>query len=582
MGNKMNRSHFNNVSLRNKLLLVYFVSVFIPIVLTNIIFYYVTTENVKTQKKRDLSLAVEQMANEFSKGIDSAVGVSNTLYADNILYSFLEKRYETLADFVHAYNTDFRDINRYVPIYSSVRSISVYTDNETVIYAGGIYPIDHEVKASYWYKITNINRRSFPVVTRTRGDSGKLDTFNVIRELNYYNRNITQKILKIEINTAFIDRSFNNVTFPGDVYLVNEDGEIEYTTNSDIPWFERRYQFDSVSIPNDTVVFEDQYNSRHLNKWKVIGVVSENALVVEVRNSLNFILYLAIGNFVLPSLFIIFISSSLHMRLSRIVRHMRKVEDQNFDLIDDIIYQDEIGELTSAFNRMSKKIKELINDVYIARIQKKDLELQRKQAQISALQSQINPHFLFNVLETIRMRSILKKEDETAKIIQNMAKLLRTSITWSKEWVTVREEIQLIQSFLEIQQYRFGDKLQYEFDVDESSLDCTIPSMSLIPFVENANIHGIERLKEKGKIAIKIRHSDKRLKCLIQDNGVGIEKEKLEQLYRSLEDNELVGENIGIKNVYYRLKMHYNDQFEFQIKSSKGKGTLVIVSMPIK
>lgn len=578
----MNRSHFNNVSLRNKLLLVYFVSVFIPIVLTNIIFYYVTTENVKTQKKRDLSLAVEQMANEFSKGIDSAVGVSNTLYADNILYSFLEKRYETLADFVHAYNTDFRDINRYVPIYSSVRSISVYTDNETVIYAGGIYPIDHEVKASYWYKITNINRRSFPVVTRTRGDSGKLDTFNVIRELNYYNRNITQKILKIEINTAFIDRSFNNVTFPGDVYLVNEDGEIEYTTNSEIPWFERRYQFDSVSIPNDTVVFEDQYNSRHLNKWKVIGVVSENALVVEVRNSLNFILYLAIGNFVLPSLFIIFISSSLHMRLSRIVRHMRKVEDQNFDLIDDIIYQDEIGELTSAFNRMSRKIKELINDVYIARIQKKDLELQRKQAQISALQSQINPHFLFNVLETIRMRSILKKEDETAKIIQNMAKLLRTSITWSKEWVTVREEIQLIQSFLEIQQYRFGDKLQYEFDVDESSLDCTIPSMSLIPFVENANIHGIERLKEKGKIEIKIRHTGNRLKCLIQDNGVGIEKEKLEQLYRSLEDNELVGENIGIKNVYYRLKMLYNDQFEFQIKSSKGKGTLVKVSMPIK
>jgi len=578
----MNRFHFNNVSLRNKLLLVYFVSVFIPIILTNIIFYHVTTENVKTQKKRDLSLAVEQMANEFNKGVDNAVGVSNALYTDNVLYSFLEKQHETLADFVRAYNTDFRDINRYVPIYSSVRSISVYTDNETAIYAGGIYPIDHEVKASHWYKITNINRRSFPVVTRTRGDSGRLDTFNVIRELNYYNHNTTQKILKIELNTAFIDRSFNNVTFPGDVYLVNEDGAIEYTTNSDIPWSERSYQFDSVSIPNDTVVLEDQYNSKHLNKWKVIGVVPENALVVEVRNSLNFILYLAVGNFVLPSLFIIFISSSLHMRLSRIVRHMRKVEDQDFDLIDDVIYQDEIGELTIAFNRMSKKIKELINDVYLARIQKKDLELQRKQAQISALQSQINPHFLFNVLETIRMRSILKEEDETAKIIENMANLLRTSITWSKEWVTVREEIQLIKSFLEIQQYRFGDKLQYAFDIDESTLDFTIPSMSLIPFVENANIHGIERLKEKGKIEIKIRQSDKKLKCLIQDNGVGIEKEKLEQLYRSLEDNELVGENIGIKNVYHRLKMHYNDQFDFQIESSKGKGTLVKVSIPVK
>src|SRR5699024_5968416 len=155
-------------------------------------------------------------------------------------------------------------------------------------------------------------------------------------------------------------------------------------------------------------------------------------------------------------------------------------------------FKDEIGELRSAFNRMYKKIKELINDVYISHIRKKDLELQRKQAQISALQSQINPHFLFNVLETIRMRSLLKKEDETAKIIQNMAKLLRTSITWGKDWVTVKEEVQLIQSFLEIQQYRFGDKLQYAFDVDESTFDYTIPNMLLIPFVENASIHGIE------------------------------------------------------------------------------------------
>src|SRR5699024_10961479 len=107
--------HLNNISLKNKLLLVYFISVFIPIVFTNITFYYVTTENVKKQKQRDLSLAVEQMANDFERGIEDAVGVSNVLYTDNILYTFLENDYKTLSDFVQAYNTDFRDINRYVP-----------------------------------------------------------------------------------------------------------------------------------------------------------------------------------------------------------------------------------------------------------------------------------------------------------------------------------------------------------------------------------------------------------------------------------------------------------------------------------
>ncbi|HLR74053.1 MAG TPA: histidine kinase, partial [Virgibacillus sp.] len=448
--------HLNNISLKNKLLLVYFISVFIPIVLTNITFYYVTTENVKKQKQRDLSLAVEQMANDFERGIEDAVGVSNVLYTDNVLYTFLENDYETLSDFVQAYNTDFRDINRYVPIYSAVHSISVYTNNETVIYAGGIHPINEEVKNSDWYKNTNVSRSIFPVVTRKRSDTGGLDTFNVVRELNYYNHNTAQKILNIELNTTFIDHIFNNVTFPGDVYLVNGDGAIEYTTNSTIHWSEQMYQFDSISIPNDSIVFEEQYKQRYLKDWQVIGVTSESSLVDEVQSSRNFMIYLVIGNFVLPSIIIIYISGSLHNRLSRIVKHMRKVEDQNFDPIEDSNFRDEIGELTSAFNRMSKKIKELINDVYISHIRKKDLELQRKQSQINALQSQINPHFLFNVLETIRMRSILKKEDETAEIIEDMAKLLRNSINWGKDWVTVKEEVELIQSFLEIQQYRFG------------------------------------------------------------------------------------------------------------------------------
>src|SRR5699024_7601457 len=104
--------------------------------------------------------------------------------------------------------------------------------------------------------------------------------------------------------------------------------------------------------------------------------------------------------------------------------------------------------LTSEFNRMSTRIKGLINDVYITGIQKKDLELQQKKAQLSALQSQINPHFLFNVLETVRMRSYMKKEYETADIIQNMARLLRNSYMWNKDWVTVKEKVKLMKSFL--------------------------------------------------------------------------------------------------------------------------------------
>lgn len=577
----MKRIYFNNIGLRNKLLIIYIVSVFIPITLTHIIFYNVTTENVRTQKINDLSFSVEQMATEFRKGVDDAVGVSAVLYADSQLYDFIQTEYDSTLDFIQAYNSYYRNISKYVPIYSSIRSISLYTDNDTVIFAGGINKIDEIVKKTKWYQGSKLARNSSPVLIRKERTTDKLDTFSIVRELNYYQKDSTQKILEIELNTILVTGIFDNVTFPGEVYLLDEDNVIAYTTNSNINWSTGNYKFDSVPINNDNVTFEEEYNLNYLKNWKVVGVTSENAFLHEVKGSRDLIIYLALINLIFPSLFIIYITSSLHLRILRILRHMRKVEDQNFELIDGVDYQDEIGELTTAFNRMAGKIKTLIKDVYVADIQKKDLALQRKKAQLSALQSQINPHFLFNVLETIRMRSILKKEDETAKIIKNMAEMLRNSFIWSRDWVTIKQELYLIKCFLEIQYYRFDDKMKFQIDVSPEANECFIPNMTLIPFVENASIHGIEALKGPGIIHIKVFLHEEQLICEIRDNGVGMEEVVFDRIMKSLQEEENIGEHIGIKNVYYRLKLHYKDQFKFEFESRKDIGTTIRISIPI-
>lgn len=578
----MKQFHINNIRFRNKLLIVYFLSVFLPVLLTNVVFYNITTNNVRTQKMHDLSLALEQMAHEFRKNVDDAVGVSSLLYTDNRVYTLLDQRYETALQYILAYNDYFRNLSIYTPLYSTIKSFDLYTNNNTVLYVGGIYAIDKELKESEWYQSTEDKRRSHPVITRTPGDSGKLDTFSVIRELNNRSYNSTQKIIKTNLSLSTIEQIFNNVTFEGHVYLVNDKGEVEYTTNPTINWKERSYQIDSISKPSDSIILEQTYYINYLDNWKVIGVVSEGELLEEIRSSGKFIYFFSIGNLIVPSLIIIYLTSNLHIRLSRIVRHMRKVDDQGFKLIEDKEYLDEIGTLTSEFNRMSTRIKDLINDVYIADIQKKDLELQQQKAQLSALQSQINPHFLFNVLETIRMRSFMKREYETADIIQSMGRLLRNSYKWNKDWVTVQEEIKLIQSFLEIQSYRFGDKMTYEIDVDENAKDCIIPNMIFIPFVENASNHGIEPLKGKGQIKIKIDYTNDQLRFLIKDNGVGMTKEKYEEILLSLKEKDSIGENIGIKNVYYRLQLYYKDKFKFHINSPKGLGTTIEITIPFE
>src|SRR5690625_181417 len=308
MGTIMKQFHINNIRLRNKLLIVYFLSVFLPILLTNVVFYNITTNNVRTQKMHDLSLALEQIANEFRMNVDDAVGVSSLLYTDNKVYTLLDQKYESTLQYIIAYNDYFRNLSIYTPLYSTIKSFDLYTDNETVLYAGGIYAIDDELKESEWYKSTEGKRRSYPVIIRTEGDSGKFDTFSVIRELNNRSYNSTQKIIKTDLSLATIEDIFNNVTFEGDVYLVNDKGIVEYTTNPNINWQEGNDQLDSISKPDDSIILQETYHINYLDDWKVVGVVSEGELLEEIRSSGKFIYYMTIGNFVVPSLIIIYLT----------------------------------------------------------------------------------------------------------------------------------------------------------------------------------------------------------------------------------------------------------------------------------
>jgi two-component system, sensor histidine kinase YesM len=558
---------------------MYFFAVFIPIVLTNVIFYIVTIENVKKQQMQDSKLALQQINREFKTIIDEAVGISSSLYTNLNLNLFLEKDYISDIDYIEKHNSFLRNFNQSRPINPSINSIRFFTDNPTIIYSGGVYSIgslEHELKH---FKDILRNSNGSQILIDTPSNQN-INTFSIIRNLDYF-YNDKQKFVKVEINPAAIKEIFNNVTFKGEVYLLNEKGEIEYTTNPSIKQLEKPIDFNQIEKEHKLVTISESLNNgSYLSDWSVVGTISEGTMLKTVNKSKLFIILLALINFLAPTIIIVIISRSFLTRLQRVLRHVKRMKNQDFELIHDQEYQDEIGQLTSEFNRMTKKIKDLINDVLLVNIQKKDLEIKRNRAQLSALQSQINPHFLFNALETIRMRSLMKDEIETAKIIHNMAKIFRNSLTWGKDFVPIRDEINLITSFLEIQKYRFGDKLDYEIMVGKDAEECMIPNMALLPFIENASIHGIEPLKDSGKITVSISLHAGTITCVMKDNGPGIAEEKRKKIVSSLENEEDIGENVGIKNVYYRLKLYYHDQFYFDIHSHLDYGTTITIQLP--
>lgn len=582
---RMLRTTLDHVRLRDKMLLLYFLCVFIPVVLTNLIFYHVTSQNVKEQRMQDISRALEQIKIEFYREFEDAMEISSIFYIDHQLNELLEQAYPHPADYIAAYDSYLRHMlnNTYSPVYHSVGGITIYTDNPTLLNSGGINLIDERVKSLPWYSKIPPGRQSKPIFVRTGDGTGEQQhPFSLIRRMNYfYSQNGREKILKIELRMSSIREIFHNLNLQGSLFLLNERGEIEYTTDPKVDTNAKAVAYNELQLPKDTIEFKTNYvlmNS--LNGWSIVAAMPEDEVLYEMQTSRNFVLLLTCANMLLPTLIIIWITRSLNVRIHRILKHMKKVKNQRFELIPGTVSRDEIGQLTGEFNRMTLKIKRLINDVYVADIQRKNVEIQRRHAQLNALHSQINPHFLFNALETIRMRSLMKHEDETAHIIHNMARIFRNSLVWNKDRVTLREELELISCFLEIQQYRFGERIGYEVQAQPEDLDYLLPKMVVLTLVENASIHGIEPLKHGGRIEIHFEHQAGRLILTVRDNGVGMSVEQVQRLYNYMQRQEEMGERIGLQNVIYRLKLYYGSRFELNIRSALGEGTEICIMIP--
>lgn len=584
--------HLDDVRLRNKFLIIYLLCVFIPILVSNFVFYQVTSENVRNQRMEDIQRTLEQIRNEFRAEVEDVVSVAFRLHIDYNVNAVLETEFASPFDYIDTYESYFRNIlSNYTPIYNSVQNIKIFVNNPTLLHSGVIGQLSDDVKQTDWYLQLLETTGTQPILVRTQGDDrlptdrqeGVRDTFSIIQRMDYIN-NIDkfEKILKIDMRPSAVDRVFNNLTFNGDVYLLNDRGEIEYATNPAVNWKSETLTFAELERPEDSIEFETVYTDvRYLRDWRIVGVVSGEEVYRDVRRSRELVVWIAAFNLIFATTIIFWITRSMHVRLGNILKHMKKVKNEQFVTMPEAETRDEIGQLHGEFNRMTTQLKSLIDDVYKADIQRKALEIERRKAQLNALQSQINPHFLFNALETIRMRSLMKNETETAKIIHNMAKLFRSSLTWKKDRVTVAEEIDFILCFLEIQQYRFGDRLEFRLEADPQARQVLIPKMVFLPFVENASIHGIEPLKHGGRIDIRFRLlPDGFLEFTVSDNGAGMSRKQVETIYGYLDKEEEIGERIGVQNVIYRLKMLYGGKFHLFIDSEPGRGTLVRIAVP--
>ena len=211
--------------------------------------------------------------------------------------------------------------------------------------------------------------------------------------------------------------------------------------------------------------------------------------------------------------------------------------------------------------------------------------LRQKQAEYLALQNQINPHFLFNVLENIRMRSILKHEDETAEMIEQLSLIERQYVEWGTDIVSLGAEIGFVESYLKLQKYRFGDRLRYSIEMEDDCREYQIPKLSLVTFTENSCVHGIEGKASQSWIFVRVYKDKNNLHLEVEDTGEGMPEEYLNYLQERMEEAniEMLKEKgrVGVINACVRLKMYTGDHVKFHIESERGVGTEVSVVIPL-
>ncbi|WP_156130862.1 sensor histidine kinase [Paenibacillus sp. FSL H7-0357] len=575
---------WNDLRLRYKLMVVYFAVVFIPVMLTNSAFYWKTAESVQRQKTADYHLSLEKNKETFQKMIEGLIGYSSALYSDVSLYNSLDTSYTDEDAMLQAYNTVINPaLNRFVPIEKQLYNAYVYTNNPTLISAGVLKPLLKDKDLEVLYEelkndqapgkllvYTNPSVCEDQTISPTKGACGQL-YLSIIRKLDFYKGYSNyDKLLKIDIIPQFLENTLQDNSSSRLVYLLNPEEIVVFSSGGKAVG-----EVLGEQKTDHTMVLSRNFdNVSFLKGWKMVGVYPDNQALQAVLKSQSFILYLTIVNFLFPSVFIFQFSRSLNTRIGLLLKQIKRVKNQRFEPLPIKPSTDEIGQLTEEFNRMTVQISRLIQDVYLA-------ELDRKQAQFNALQSQINPHFLFNTLESIRMNCVSNGELKTASIIRRLAKGFRRSIEWGNDRIPLREEMDFVSDFLEIQKFRFEQRFSYQLSMDDSALNILIPKLSILPLVENACIHGIENSGKTGLIQVSAHIHDGVLVIEVTDNGLGMDEEDMENLRDFMEKGVNYGRHVGLKNVHDRLKWHFGLAAVLNIDSKAGEGTSVKIYVPV-
>lgn len=368
----------------------------------------------------------------------------------------------------------------------------------------------------------------------------------------------------------------------GILLLNKEDGQLVYGSN----WYLEEDIISDLSPANRGWVelhgssFLALANESMFSKTMILSFIPEEDIFHESNELRRVSIYLLLISIVMAIILAFISSNSVITPIRRLKESMENVEKGNLEEKVTIGRKDEIGKLEEVFNDMVDEIQYLIKEVYLK-------EINQKEAEYRALQSQINPHFLYNTLESVNMMALSNKQWPISEMITELASFLRYSIKQRSTMITLREEVESVRSYVAIMKIRLADRLHVEWSVDEQALERKVPTFIIQPLVENAIQHGINSNDSGGTVRVIVEQFEDHIGIQIQDNGIGMSRDALfdikEKLNLRTEGIQVTDQNhtrLGLWNIHQRLRLLFHGNRGLEIDSEWGLGTTVRLLIP--
>lgn len=511
------------------MVVLYLLCIIVPLLVTDTVFVSMLIRSGRSDRNYTYEKSAENMAFSFGKILENANAIAMNVIKNDAFQDFLEKDYEGGLDYYDSYSSVTGD--RFLKALCSINdcTFEIYTDNPTIINGGGIYNLNR-ISHTPWYEDFKASGQEtfvkFCYDTDTAPSAKPRRMLMLLKWMDHYPRGKYKKICRIVMDYGAFSRSMESAAAGSNGYISDEKNAYFFTEGNN-------YIYDDFMSAED-IKGNIGYRRDFVYAGSTFGIN-----IIETPGSGFDMLRrrwpLFLGMLVVNAIFPVF------------------------------------------FAKLARTVAE-------GKLAEQEMDIARQQAELLALHSQINPHFLFNALESIRMHSVLRGEDETAEMVEKLAVIERKNANWDDDNTTIENEMDFVDAYLGLQKFRFGDRLSYEIDIEDDCRKIMIPKLTIVTFAENACVHGIEEKSSPGWIFVRVYRKDGSLMIEIEDTGGGLSDEDAAAL-RSRMENAAIDDlkqkgRIGVVNASLRLKIATDDKVRFTVESEKGIGTTVTVMIP--